>query len=64
MQFNECDTYRPFIAANKPVFHIEYPPNQTAETIGAICGDRTASGFTTVIKDLDLDAAALDCPLA
>jgi len=56
VQYNECNLYRPFIDANKPVFQIEY-------TDGAIgvsekkssCDDPAAAGFSTILKKLELD---------
>ncbi|KAF2836364.1 glycoside hydrolase family 114 protein [Patellaria atrata CBS 101060] len=60
-EYRECGEYRPFINAGKPVFNIEYPP--TAPRVPArirtnLCsayagGD--ASGFSTIIKGMDLD---------
>jgi endo-alpha-1,4-polygalactosaminidase (GH114 family) len=55
--YTECDQFQPFIAAGKPVFHIEYPdsaPDVTAAQKAKICGDKTAAGFSTVLKDMDL----------
>jgi endo-alpha-1,4-polygalactosaminidase (GH114 family) len=57
-QYQECDFFQPFIEARKPVFHIEYPnsaPDVSASTKATICDDPTAKGFSTVIKDMDLD---------
>jgi endo-alpha-1,4-polygalactosaminidase (GH114 family) len=57
-QYQECDLFQPFIGAGKPVFHIEYPssaPDVSASTKAGICGYSTAEGFSTILKDLDLD---------
>jgi len=57
-QYQECDSFEPFIKAGKPVFHIEYPnsaPDVSASTKTTICDDPTAKGFSTVIKNMDLD---------
>ena len=57
-QYQECDALRPFIRAGKPVFHIEYPksaPDVSASSKAAICSDPTADGFSTILKDMDLD---------
>jgi endo-alpha-1,4-polygalactosaminidase (GH114 family) len=57
-QFNECSLFQPFIAAKKPVFHIEYPssaPNVDAETKATICGNSDTTGFSTVLKNMNLD---------
>ena len=57
VQYDECDTFRPFIAVGKPVFHIEYPssaPVVSATTKASICNDSSAQGFSTLLKDMDL----------
>jgi len=55
LQYNECDQLAPFIAAGKAVFHCEY-----AKTTTGIC-DRDPPGFSTIIKNLNLDAFRLAC---
>jgi hypothetical protein len=62
--FNECETFRPFIDAGKPVFHIEYPasaPNVDQATKDAICNDPSAADFSTVLKNNNLDNWLLAC---
>ncbi len=57
-QYQECYTVQPFIRAGKPVFHIEYPksaPDVSASTKAGFCNDHTADGFSTILKDMDLD---------
>ncbi|TVY89153.1 hypothetical protein LAWI1_G006574 [Lachnellula willkommii] len=58
----ECDDFQPFITAGKPVFHIEYPagaPNNiTADDKSKDCG---VAGFSSLLKDLDLDAWVDPC---
>jgi hypothetical protein len=57
-QYDECVLFRPFIEAGKPVFHIEYPdssPEISAATKKSVCDVRTADGFSTVVKNMDLD---------
>jgi len=57
-QFNECGLYRPFIDANKPVFQIEYPksaPNIVISAKKSSCNNPGAAGFSTILKDLELD---------
>ncbi|OJK00213.1 hypothetical protein ASPACDRAFT_52004 [Aspergillus aculeatus ATCC 16872] len=63
VEMGECETYAPFVAAGKPVFHIEYP---NAEEVGRVkvaeeeksraCQGNGAAGFSTVLKNLGLDA--------
>lgn len=55
LQYHECGSYAGFLAAGKPVFHVEY-----SGTIQAICAARPA-GFSTVRKHLNLDAWAQYC---
>lgn len=58
VQYQECDIFRPFIEAGKPVFHIEYPssaPEVSATTKAKYCDDPSAAGFSSVLKDMDLD---------
>lgn len=63
VQYSECDTFRPFIEAGKPVFHIEYPDGAGSdlktETVENFCsgeGDAEgAEGFSTVLKKMELD---------
>jgi hypothetical protein len=59
LQFNECSLFQPFIEAGKPVFHIEYPdaaPNITPDVKSQTCGVASTSGFSTVLKTLELNA--------
>ncbi|KAI4622598.1 uncharacterized protein J4E87_006165 [Alternaria ethzedia] len=64
-KYGECSTFAPFIAAGKPVFHIEYPDGAGAEqgleedVVGRYC-DREgkgegSEGFSTVLKKMELD---------
>ena len=65
VQYNECDTFRPFIEQGKPVFHIEYPdnaPDVSAKDVSDTCGSAQASGFSTVLEDMDLDDWVIECP--
>jgi len=57
-QFNECDLYRPFIDADKPVFQIEYPNSAPDVNVAAkktSCDNPSARGFSTILKNLELD---------
>ncbi|MEY4578070.1 MAG: hypothetical protein RL701_2773 [Pseudomonadota bacterium] len=55
LQYDECDSLVPFISAGKAVFHCEY-----AKSTNGICGAAPA-GFSTIVKNLDLDAFRLTC---
>lgn len=62
-QYNECAMFDSFIQANKPVFHIEYPKADeinnnhavTPKQRAAACNAANEKGFSTVIKNMDLD---------
>jgi hypothetical protein len=72
-EYNECDTFQPFIAAGKPVFHIEYPAGDSgllqnveangfsSDTKDKVCNAAGSDGFSTVLKKMDLDGWAQYC---
>ena len=55
--FDECDLLHPFIAAGKAVFNTEY-----TMTAAQVCPQAKALGLSTLIKNLNLDAARQACP--
>ena len=55
-QYAECDLLKPFIAANKPVFGIEYQG-----TVSSVCPTAIADDFDTLLKTLALDATRTSC---
>jgi hypothetical protein len=55
-KYNECSTLKPFIAANKPVFHIEYDKATTT-----FCPSVNALGFSSIRKNLNLDSYVQFC---
>jgi hypothetical protein len=56
--FDECDAYRPFIDARKPVLHVEYdvPLLELCRVTGAI------GGFSSMRKHIDLGVDREPCP--
>jgi hypothetical protein len=62
-EYSECDIYSEFTQHDKPVFHVEYPKGDDVNnnspiddtTKQAICEDPSAAGFSTIIKNIDLD---------
>jgi hypothetical protein len=58
-EYSECDALKPFIAAGKAVFHVEYNL-QPSE----FCAQTTALGLSSMRKNTDLDAARWPCPSA
>jgi hypothetical protein len=57
VQYGECESYSPFIAAGKPVFDIEY-----SRAPSAFCPVAARLRFTIVGKRLALDAYRTHCP--
>ncbi|KAJ5698427.1 hypothetical protein N7462_000432 [Penicillium macrosclerotiorum] len=65
-QYDECDVYAAFTEANKPVFHIEYSgeidskrrlmARVTNSEKSTACNAPNSENFSTVIKNMDLDA--------
>lgn len=58
IQYDECNTFQPFIAQGKPVFSIEYPadaPDVSAAEKASICNGKDTAGFSTILKNMDLD---------
>jgi hypothetical protein len=50
-QYKECDRLTPFIAADKPVFHVEYRLKT-----GQFCAQARRLGLSSMVKRLSLDA--------
>lgn len=70
VQYDDCDKFTRFINASKPVFHVEYPKGDSTNNNRAIstsdfnkiCNDQDATGFSTLIKNMNLDAWYEACP--
>ncbi len=70
IQFDNCGQFMPFIHANKPVFHVEYPKGDTTnnnkliatDKKSSICDNSAAAGFSTIIKNMNLDDFIEPCP--
>jgi len=54
--YNECNLLNPFIAANKPVFNIEYEGSASSA-----CPSLNSKQFYSTFKNLDLDYTFTDC---
>ncbi len=54
-QYSECALERPFIAADKPVFHVEYGTDTSS------CTAADTTKFSSIVKKLSLDAWRLAC---
>ncbi|KAI9742862.1 MAG: hypothetical protein M1818_003591 [Claussenomyces sp. TS43310] len=64
VQYQECADFQPFIAAGKAVFHIEYPksaPSVSAADKSQDCNGQSAGGFSTILKDMNLDDWMATC---
>lgn len=62
VQYDNCKDYQEFIKNEKCVFHVEYPKgeknnnkNVSASTVKRICSNKSSKGFSTILKNLDLD---------
>lgn len=69
VKYGECATFKPFIDAGKPVFHIEYPDNAgegevatqglEEDVVRQFCSQtgkgEGSSGFSTLLKKMELD---------
>lgn len=56
VEYGECGAYAPLLARGKAVLHVEY-----TGTIADICASRPRQ-FSTVLKDVSLDARVQSCP--
>jgi hypothetical protein len=56
VHYNECGSLTGFIAANKPVFHVEYDL-----TVTQFCAKARSLGFSSMRKHLELDAWRQPC---
>ncbi|KAB5546972.1 glycoside hydrolase superfamily [Coniochaeta sp. 2T2.1] len=68
VEYEECDSFVPFIKSGKPVFHIEYRGGEgNSQSVGTAswCGRDKAgtdiSSFSTILKTMDLDGWAEYC---
>lgn len=65
IQYDECEMYRPFVDAEKPVFNVEYPSltkNLNSSEIDHYCHYNESVGFMTILKNMDLDLWVALCP--
>ncbi|KAL4882773.1 glycoside hydrolase superfamily [Aspergillus karnatakaensis] len=67
-QYDECDVYAAFVKGDKPVFHIEYPKGdevnnevEVGERLVREACDFGENGFSTLIKNMDLDNWVQNC---
>ena len=58
-EYSECDALKPFIAAGKAVFHVEYNL-----PLSEFCAQTTALGLSSMRKNTSLDAPRWPCPAA
>jgi len=55
-EYDECDTLKPFISANKAVLNVEYEGSTSS-----FCPKAKTLKFSSILKDLDLDNAVTFC---
>ena len=58
LEWDECGALRPFIDAGKAVFHVEYGPASLAQEV---CSDPSVEGFSSLVKNADLDSWRIGC---
>lgn len=71
LEYDECDKLHVFLDQQKPVFHVEYPKGDDTNTANRIagdiyndiCGSPSTDGFSTIIKNMDLDSFTELCPV-
>ncbi|KAK3114556.1 hypothetical protein LTR53_007010 [Teratosphaeriaceae sp. CCFEE 6253] len=67
VQYDECETFRQFIDAGKPVFGIEYTkkdsdePTRSSNFVKKICAKPERKRFETLIKHMNLDEWGISC---
>ncbi|HEY5957229.1 MAG TPA: endo alpha-1,4 polygalactosaminidase [Polyangiaceae bacterium] len=63
LEYDECDRYRPFLAANKSVLHAELvdAAATSVQELDAICGDPRRAEFATIVKTPQLGAWRQGC---
>ncbi len=61
--YDECDTYAPFVDAGKAVFHVEYVDDiaDGQALADEVCGRSDLEGFSTLIKEWDLESWRIAC---
>ena len=61
--FGECENYEPFVAAGKAVFHVEYVDDiaDGQALADQVCGQASIAGFSTLIKEWDLEPWVIAC---
>jgi hypothetical protein len=67
--YNECDIYKPFATAGKPVFNIQYPfagNNKKTAVTDAMkakycTGGSNVPGFSNIMKHMNLDSWVYNC---
>jgi hypothetical protein len=60
-QYSECDLLKPFVAAGKAVFQVEYTAGTLSQTGATVCPQANALDFDTLIKHIELDAPRFSC---
>lgn len=67
-EYSECDMFRPFIAASKPVFAIEYTADDdtipNTANVNSVCTNTESRSFSTLIKHMNLNDWLIACPIA
>lgn len=60
-EYNECDAYQPFIAANKAVFIVEYKGTASTWASSVSCKDANAKNYDAYLMNLNLNGPRTPC---
>lgn len=60
-EYNECDAFLPFVAANKAVFIVEYKGTASTWAASASCKDANAKNFDAYLMNLNLNGPRTAC---
>jgi hypothetical protein len=60
-EYNECETLKPFIAANKAVFNTEYTSGDLQQRAAQVCAAQNTLNFDSIVKRLELGPERVSC---
>ena len=63
LAYDECDLLSKFVDSQKAVFHVEYVDDKKdgITSLGNVCSRLSDKGFSSLVKEWDLDAWRLSC---
>jgi hypothetical protein len=60
-EYSECDSYRPFVTANKAVFIVEYKGSASSWASSASCKDANSKNYDAYLMNLNLNGPRTPC---